>query len=105
VVLDAYLALVGAEQDLAFPDSGDLETDLQLVLGSLVDCLADPVVERRYRAPLTAIQDDAGLAGALLDRLLTPWLEATKQLDGPVYHRWLLRTDRSHRPTSMPWWR
>ena len=67
------------------------------------------------RALLTAIQDDAGLAGALLDRLLTPWLEATKQrlravqqagqlrndvdpematelLYGPVYYRWLLRT-------------
>jgi AcrR family transcriptional regulator len=115
VVLDAYLALVGAEQDLTFPDSGDLEADLQLVLGSLVDSLADPVFERRYRALLTAIQDDAGLAGALLDRLLKPWLEATKQrlraaqqagqlrndvdlevatelLYGPVYYRWLLRT-------------
>jgi AcrR family transcriptional regulator len=115
VVLDAYLALVGAEQDLTVPDSGDLEADLRLVLGSLVDSLADPVFERRYRALLTAIQDDAGLAGALLDRLLKPWLEATKQrllaaqqagqlhndvdlevatelLYGPVYYRWLLRT-------------
>jgi hypothetical protein len=72
VVLDAYLALVGAEQDLTFPDSGDLEADLRLILGSLVDSLADPVFERRYRALLTAIQDDAGLAGALLDRLLKP---------------------------------
>ena len=119
VVLDAYLALVGAEQDLTFPDSGDLEADLQLVLGSLVGSLADRVFERRYRALLTAIQDDAGLAGALLDRLLKPWLEATKQrlraaqqagrlrndvdlevatelLYGPVYYRWLLRTG----PTS-----
>ena len=29
VVLDAYLALVGAEQDLTVPDSGDLEADLR----------------------------------------------------------------------------
>jgi AcrR family transcriptional regulator len=114
VVLDAYLALVGADADLAFPDTGDLEADLRLVLGSVVDSLADPVFERRYRALLTAIQDDAGLAQALLDRLLKPWLAATRQrlraaqqagqvrdldlevaaelLYGPVYYRWLLRT-------------
>ena len=114
VVLDAYLALVGANGDLAFPNSGDLEADLRLVLGSTVDSLGDPVFERRYRALLTAIQDDAGLAQALLDRLLKPWLAATAQrlraaqqagqirdvdldvaaelLYGPVYYRWLLRT-------------
>ena len=114
VVLDAYLALVGAEQGLAFPDSGDLGADLRLALGSTADSLADPVYEQRYRALLTAIQDDPQLAAALLDRLLKPWLEATKQrlraaqqagqlrkvdldvaaelLYGPVYYRWLLRT-------------
>jgi AcrR family transcriptional regulator len=114
LVLDAYLALVGAEQELTFPDSGDLEADLRLVLGTTVNSLADPVFEQRYRALLTAIQDDPKLAGALLDRLLKPWLAATKQrlraaqragqirkvdldvaaelLYGPVYYRWLLRT-------------
>jgi AcrR family transcriptional regulator len=114
LILEAYLALVGAEEDLTLPDSGDLEADLRLVLGSLVDSLADPVFERRYRALLTAIQDDPKLAAALLDRLLKPWLEATRQrlraaqragqicdvdldvaaemLYGPVYYRWLLRT-------------
>src|SRR5215217_1034955 len=49
LVLDAYLALVGADQDLTFPDSGDLEADLRLALGSTVDSLADPVFEQRYR--------------------------------------------------------
>jgi AcrR family transcriptional regulator len=114
LVLDAYLALVGADQDLTFPDSGDLEADLQLVLGSTADSLTDPGFEQRYRALLAAIQDDPKLAAALLDRLLKPWLEATKQrlraaqragrigdvdlevaaelLYGPVYYRWLLRT-------------
>ena len=115
LVLDAYLALVGADQDLAFPDSGNLEADLRLTLGSTVDSLADPVFEQRYRALLTAIQDDPKLAAAMLDRLLKPWLEATTQrlhvaqqagqirngvdlevaaelLYGPVYYRWLLRT-------------
>jgi AcrR family transcriptional regulator len=115
LVLDAYLTLVGAGQGLAFPDSGDLEADLRLALGSTVESLADPVFEQRYRALLTAIQDDPTLAAALLDRLLKPWLAATKQrlraaqragqirndvdlevaaelLYGPVYYRWLLRT-------------
>jgi AcrR family transcriptional regulator len=114
VVLDAYLALVGADQDLTFPDSGDLEADLRLVLRSLADSLRDPVFERRYRALLAAIQDDPKLAAALLDRLLKPWLAATRQrlraaqqagqirnddldaaaelLYGPIYYRWLLRT-------------
>ena len=115
LVLEAYLALVGAEQDLTVPDSGDLEADLRLVLGTTVNSLADPVFEQRYRALLTAIQDDPQLAAALLDRLLKPWLAATKQrlhaaqqagqlrndvdldvaaelLYGPVYYRWLLRT-------------
>jgi AcrR family transcriptional regulator len=114
LVLDAYLALVGADQDLTVPDSGDLKADLRLVLGSLVDSLGDPVFEQRYRALLAAIQDDPKLAAALLDRLLKPWLAATRQrlraaqragqirnvdmevaaelLYGPVYYRWLLRT-------------
>jgi AcrR family transcriptional regulator len=114
LVLDAYLALVGAGQDLTVPDSGDLKADLRLVLGSLVDSLGDPVFEQRYRALLAAIQDDPKLAAALLDRLLKPWLAATRQrlraaqragqirnvdlevaaelLYGPVYYRWLLRT-------------
>jgi AcrR family transcriptional regulator len=114
LVLDAYLTLVGVDQDLAFPDSGDLETDLRSVLGFVVHSLADPVFERRYRALLSAIQDDPTLAAALLDRLLKPWLAATRQrlgaaqqagqlrevdlevaaelLYGPVYYRWLLRT-------------
>jgi AcrR family transcriptional regulator len=115
VVLDAYLALVGANQDLTFPDSGDLDADLRLVLGSTADSLTDPGFERRYRALLTAIQDDPKLATALLDRLLKPWLAATRKrlraaqqagqlrdevdlevatelLYGPVYYRWLLRT-------------
>jgi AcrR family transcriptional regulator len=115
VVLDAYLALVEADQELTFPDSGDLEADLRMVLGSMTDSLADPVFERRYRALLAAIQDDPTLAAALWDRLLKPWLAATirrlraaqqagqlrndvdlevatELLYGPAYYRWLLRT-------------
>src|SRR5215204_2853352 len=64
VVLDAYVALVQADQELTFPDTGDLEADLRLVLRSTVDSLADPAFEGRYRALLTAIQDDPRLAAA-----------------------------------------
>lgn len=114
VVLDAYLALVGADQGLTFPDSGDLEADLRVVLETMVDSLTDPAFDQRYRALLTAIQDDPKLSAALFDRLLKPWLDATKErlraaqhagkirdvdfdvaaelLYGPIYYRWLLRT-------------
>jgi AcrR family transcriptional regulator len=115
LVLDAYLALVQADEGLTFPESGDLAADLRLVLRSVVESLADPVFEARYRALVTAIQDDPKLAAALLEKLLKPWLEATKErlragqhagqigdnidldvavelLYGPVYYRWLLRT-------------
>ena len=115
VVLDAYFSLVQADEGITFPKSDNLEADLRFVLRSTVDSLADPAFERRYRALLTAIQDNHTLAMALLERLLKPWLEATKErlraaqragqigdnidLDvavelfyGPVYYRWLLRT-------------
>lgn len=115
VVLDAYLALVRADEGMSFPESDDLEADLRLVLRSAADSFADPAFEGRYRALLAAIQDDPGLAAALLDKLVKPWLDATKErlraaqragrirddidldvaaelLYGPVYYRWLLRT-------------
>ena len=115
VVLDAYLSLVQADEGITFPESDNLEADLRFVLRSTVDSFADPAFERRYRALLTAIQDNRTLAMALLEKLLQPWLEATKErlraaqragqirdnidLDvavelfyGPVYYRWLLRT-------------
>jgi AcrR family transcriptional regulator len=115
VVLDAYLAMVRADEGVTFPTSDDLEADLRAVIGAMVASFADPAFERRYRALLTAIQDDEELATALWDRLLQPWLEATRErlraaqlagqvaadvdldvatelLYGPLYYRWLLRT-------------
>ncbi len=115
VVLDAYLALVHADEGITFATSDSLEADLRSVLQSMVDMLTDPVFERQYRALLTAIQDNQALATTLLERLLKPWLEATKKrlclaqesgqiqgavaldvavelLYGPMYYRWLLRT-------------
>src|SRR5829696_6088465 len=73
VVLDAYLNLVQADEGITFPESDNIEADLRLVLRSTVDSLADPAFERRYRALLTAIQDNRTLAVALLEKLLKPW--------------------------------
>jgi AcrR family transcriptional regulator len=114
LVVDAYLDLVQASGDLVLPDTGDLAADLRAVLLTTIDELAEPAFERRYRALITAIQDDAALAGSLHDQLLRPWLDATRhrlraapearraseldlevvteQLYGAVYYRWLLRT-------------
>ncbi|SDY84460.1 DNA-binding transcriptional regulator, AcrR family [Amycolatopsis xylanica] len=114
VVLDAYLALTNADAGLTFPTTDDLEADLRLVLTSTVGQLADASFARFYRSLLTAIQNDEKLARQLNERLLGPWLEATKErlrvavrageiadadLDaavdlfyGSFYYRWLLRT-------------
>ncbi|SED03020.1 DNA-binding transcriptional regulator, AcrR family [Amycolatopsis lurida] len=114
LVLDAYLALVQGADELTFPDTGDLEADLRTVLRSTVDPLADKGYEAFYRALLTAIQGDAKLSAELDERLVRPWLEATRErfrvaartgriddadIDtgvdlfyGAVYYRWLLRT-------------
>jgi AcrR family transcriptional regulator len=115
LILDAYLALVGADTGLSFPESPDLAADLRTVLYVAADSFATPAIEAPYRALLTAIQDDPTLAGVLLDTLVKPWLAATRQrlaaaqlagqiragtnldvaaelLYGPIYYRWLLRT-------------
>jgi AcrR family transcriptional regulator len=115
LILDAYLALVGADTGLSFPESPDLAADLRAVMHVAADSFAAPAIEAPYRALLTAIQDDPALAGVLLDKLVKPWLALTRQrlhaaqlagqisasvnlevavelLYGPVYYRWLLRT-------------
>ncbi|WP_370947534.1 TetR/AcrR family transcriptional regulator [Amycolatopsis sp. cg5] len=110
VVLDAYLALTNADAGLSFPTSDDLEADLKIVLQSTVGQLADDSFARFYRSLLTAIQNDEKLSQQLNERLMGPWLEATKErlrvagiadvdLDaavdmfyGSFYYRWLLRT-------------
>ncbi len=114
LVLDAYLTLVQGAGELTFPDTGDLGADLRTVLRSTVNPLADKDYEAFYRALLTAIQGDVKLSAELDERLMRPWLEATRarfhraseagQIDGAdidtavdllygsVYYRWLLRT-------------
>lgn len=115
VVFDAFLALQEGDEGTALPDTGDLRADLTEVLRGSVAGMVDPRFEAAYRALTTEIQHDPELAAMLLDRLLGPLLEATRDrlraaqfggeidedvpldvavelLYGPIYHRWLLRT-------------
>lgn len=115
VVLDAFVALSGADRDTALPDTGDLEADLKGVLRATVAELGEPRFDLPSRALTAESQMDPALAKQFVDEVLRPHLEATKArlrsaqkagqvakgidldvavelLFGPLYHRWLLRT-------------
>jgi AcrR family transcriptional regulator len=115
VVFDGFLFRQQVGGDITLPDTGDLRADLTTLLRSTIDDLVDPRVEAPYRALNAEIQHDPQLASDLVDHLLGPLLEATRQrlrsaqragqiaadvdlnlavelLYGPIYHRWLLRT-------------
>lgn len=116
VVFDAALhAGEQAAEAGGLPDTGDLAADLRLVLRAIVDELRD---ERRSAAQRTimveSMHDDA-LAEKVVEHILRPQLELTKDrlrsavragqlapdtdidalpdaLYGPIFYRWMLRT-------------
>ncbi|SEU40652.1 TetR/AcrR family transcriptional regulator [Nonomuraea wenchangensis] len=117
VVLDAFLALseAGPEQDMALPDTGDLEADLKVVMRATVAEFADPAFEAPIRALNTEIINDPALAAQYQEKLAGPVDEAKKErlrsaqragqlaagadldlalelLYAPLYQRWLLRS-------------
>ncbi|MET8992205.1 TetR/AcrR family transcriptional regulator, partial [Nonomuraea wenchangensis] len=117
VVLDAFLALSegGPEQDMALPDTGDLEADLKTVMRATVAEFADPAFEAPIRALNTEIINDPALAAQYHEKLAGPVDEAKKArlrsaqragqlaagtdldlalelLYAPLYQRWLLRS-------------
>ena len=115
VVFDAFMQLQRDEGGAELPETGDLAADLRLLLREPARGLVDPRFDEPYRALVTEIQHDPALNRELLDRLLGPLLEATRQrivrgqgagqidtavdaalavelLFGPMFHRWLLRT-------------
>ncbi|WP_164019563.1 TetR/AcrR family transcriptional regulator [Pyxidicoccus trucidator] len=115
VVLDAFVALSGADQDTALPDTGDIEADLKAVLRATAVELLNPRFDLPSRALTAESQADPALAKQFVDEVLRPHLEAIKDrlrsaqragqvakgvdldvavelLVGPLYHRWLLRT-------------
>ncbi|MGP4001679.1 TetR/AcrR family transcriptional regulator [Streptomyces sp. 8N706] len=115
VLFDSFLALSGDTDGPTLPDSGDLETDLKVVLRATVDELNDPKYDLPFRALTAESQNDPDLARELTGRILEPGLAAyeerlraardagqvaegvdprvaTEMLVGPLYHRWMLRT-------------
>lgn len=81
VLLDALLAL-NEDQDgevAALPDSGDLETDLKLVLRATVDEFNDARMDEPMRALSTEIPRDPDLAATYEERLNGPIHELKKQ--------------------------
>lgn len=115
VLFDAILDAHSHEGSVALPNTGDLETDLQLVLRGTVAALTDPSNDRLQRAIIAEIQTDSSIADELVRRLLRPQFDAcaariavgvqSGQVDesvdtdlavellfGPIFHRWLLRT-------------
>lgn len=115
VVFEGFLLLQEDAGDTTLPDTGDLRADLTTLLRATIDDLADPRFAAPYRALSAEIQHDPELAADLVEHLLGPLLEATRErlhsaqrmgqiaadvdlglavelLYGPIFHRWLLRT-------------
>ncbi|HJD81026.1 TetR/AcrR family transcriptional regulator [Kitasatospora aureofaciens] len=112
VVFDAFLAANEHEGRLALPDTGDLAADLKTVLRLSSDELADPALDRTYRALSAEILNDPAVQAEYRTRLLDPLLEVTRDrlrsareagalapgtdldfavelLYGPLYYRWM----------------
>ncbi|TXS50763.1 TetR/AcrR family transcriptional regulator [Streptomyces sp. t39] len=126
VLMEAFLDLAaqaaeaagggpGDTSEYAIPDTGDLRSDLRLVLRATVDEMNSPVYDAPARALAAEGVIDAELGAQFVEKLLEPQLrlyadrlraaEAAGQvragLDprialelfvGPLTHRWLLRT-------------
>lgn len=109
IVIDALLAR-SADEDgaVVVPDTGDLRADLVVLVEGTVAEFADPALDRVLRACTAEMQVDPALAAKVRDGLLRPQLAAVEArlraagvmdaaagaelLQGPLLHRWLLRT-------------
>jgi AcrR family transcriptional regulator len=112
VVLDMWAPEV--QQQLTFPNTGDLAADLKTQIKSVIDLSNDPTFGPSFRALVAEGQHDEALATQLLERIFRPRIEAAKErlragqedgqlaaevdLDlaidlfyGGFYHRYLLR--------------
>ncbi|MBR8741127.1 TetR/AcrR family transcriptional regulator [Nocardiopsis sp. MG754419] len=115
VVFDVFTRVTGAEAGVPLPDTGDLAADLTTVLRATADEFGDPTMDRTIRAFTAEIQHDEEFARAVHERFTKPNLDAfrdrlraardagqirsdvdldlaVEMLNGPVQHRWLLRT-------------
>jgi AcrR family transcriptional regulator len=112
VVLDMWAPEV--QQQLTFPNTGDLAADVKTQIKSVIDLSNDPNFGPSFRALVAEGQHDQALASQLLARIFRPRIEAAKerlraaQQDGQLapdldldlaidlfyggfYHRFLLR--------------
>ncbi|MCX2948454.1 TetR/AcrR family transcriptional regulator [Lentzea sp. NEAU-D7] len=112
---DAFLTLAGDGEAASLPDTGDLATDIKLVLSATVDELNDPRFDQAMRALHTEIVLDPALAADYATRLDNPMREIKKArlrtaqqagqlaadvdlevavdlIWGPILNRWLHRT-------------
>ncbi|HWS35484.1 MAG TPA: TetR/AcrR family transcriptional regulator [Actinoplanes sp.] len=110
IVLDALADQLAAAGPQALPDTGDLETDLRLVIRATVAELADPKLSEITRALTVESLNSEDFADQVRDRILRPQLDTIKErlwghiradvdpdlavelFVGPMYHRWMLRT-------------
>ncbi|WP_327684560.1 TetR/AcrR family transcriptional regulator [Streptomyces sp. NBC_00467] len=117
VLLEAFLDLAeqAAAGEAEIPDTGDLATDLKLVLRATVDEMNSPAYDGPARALAAEGVIDPVLGARFVEKLLDPQLElyatrlrsaedagqvragtdlriALELLVGPLTHRWLLRT-------------
>ena len=115
VVFEVFTRLTGAEAGLTLPDTGDLAADLRAVFRAAADEFNDPATDRTARAFTAEIQHDEEFARAVTEQLVRPNSAAVRErlrsgqeagqialdadldlavemLNGPINHRWLLRT-------------
>ena len=112
LVLDMWTPEV--EEQLGFPDTGDLAVDLTSQIGAVIGLVEDPVFSSSFRALVAESQHDEALSAQLRQRIFDPRIAACKErlrkaqtvgqlatdldLDiavdlfyGGFYHRYLLR--------------
>lgn len=77
VVLDMWVPDV--EQQLAFPDTGDLAADFTTQIRAMTDLSQDPFFGPSLRALIAEAQHDEALAQKLLDRIFVPRAEGGKE--------------------------
>jgi len=113
ILFDALLARSESPEGVvAVPDSGDLRSDLLLLVRQTIQELTSPATEPLLRTVTAAIQADSDLAHQYRELLLEPQMAAVAQrfkvggasepdaaaelLLGPILHRWLLRSGAFH---------
>lgn len=113
ILLDGLLSAMTSAQS-AFPDTGDAEADFTTQIIAACETLTHPDTGPHYAALIGAAQQDAQLAGAMWERLLSHLVAAAadrvrqaqrqgqiradldpdlviEMLYGPIYYRWLIR--------------